>query len=142
VGKLRLICAALSQHFIAAVAEYAVVEVPHVNDVDAWQNICFGRQAQARAASCQQNNGAEVTNLTAEVCVKLMALTPVRHWLSLLCNIYTGRTVQPMLPGLLRLVRLQVASCWTCLPISTCSRSELVVWVVVSQFIALPGLAG
>lgn len=93
VGKLRLIFSALSQHFIATVAEYAVVEVPHVNDVDAWQNICFGRQAQARVASCQQNNGAEVTHLTAEVCVKLMALTPVRHWLSLLCDIYTGRTV-------------------------------------------------
>lgn len=70
----------LAVHFVTGVADYAVAQVPHVNDVDAWQSICFGRHAQARVASVQQDNGAEVTHLTADICAKLMALSQVREW--------------------------------------------------------------
>jgi len=84
------------RRFLAGVVpEYAVVAVPHVNGADSlaahllWQ-ACF---AQARVASGQRDNGAEVTHLASDVCANLMALHT--RWgigLALSVHFYTGWT--------------------------------------------------
>jgi hypothetical protein len=58
-----------------------VVQVPHVNDLEAWDRTCFGHAAQAEAHHTIAAAGAEMTQLTPGICSKIMALEQVRQWL-------------------------------------------------------------
>ncbi|WIA29016.1 hypothetical protein OEZ86_011533 [Tetradesmus obliquus] len=53
---------------------YPVVQVPHVNDAEAWDRACFGHAAQAEARGVPAAAGAEMTQLTPGICSKIMAL--------------------------------------------------------------------
>jgi hypothetical protein len=58
-------------------AGYPVVQVPHVNDLEAWDRTCFGHAAQAEARHITADAGAEMTQLTPGICSKVMALDQV-----------------------------------------------------------------
>lgn len=60
-------------------AGYPVVQVPHVNDAEAWDRACFGHAAQAEARGVPAAAGAEMTQLTPGICSKIMALEQVRR---------------------------------------------------------------
>eukprot|EP00882_Tetradesmus_deserticola_P021303 GHRQ01023064.1.p1 GENE.GHRQ01023064.1~~GHRQ01023064.1.p1 ORF type:complete len:233 (+),score=110.12 GHRQ01023064.1:228-926(+) len=56
---------------------YPVAQVPHVNDLEAWERACFGQSAQAEARHVSAAAGAEMTQLTPGICSKIMALEQV-----------------------------------------------------------------
>jgi hypothetical protein len=58
-------------------AGYPVVQVPHMNDLEAWDRTCFGHAAQAEARHVPAAAGAEMTQLTPGICSKIMALEQV-----------------------------------------------------------------
>eukprot|EP00879_Flechtneria_rotunda_P009586 GHRR01010032.1.p1 GENE.GHRR01010032.1~~GHRR01010032.1.p1 ORF type:complete len:208 (+),score=95.48 GHRR01010032.1:279-902(+) len=63
--------------------DYPAADVPHMNDVDAWDRSCFGRLAQAEshdhlaAEHIRAAAGSELTQLTPGIFGKLMALQQV-----------------------------------------------------------------
>eukprot|EP00878_Enallax_costatus_P004035 GHUV01004258.1.p1 GENE.GHUV01004258.1~~GHUV01004258.1.p1 ORF type:complete len:305 (+),score=93.79 GHUV01004258.1:284-1198(+) len=53
---------------------YPTVQVPHMNDGEAWDRTCFGHTAQAEVLHMQAAAGAEMTQLTPGICSKILAL--------------------------------------------------------------------
>lgn len=62
-------------------AVYPTDRVPHMNDVEAWDRMCFGRVADAdpqlRQPPPLTDDSAEMTQLSPNICSKIMALEQV-----------------------------------------------------------------
>lgn len=64
-------------------AVYNTDRVPHMNDVEAWDRVCFGRGAESdlQLPPLLADDSAEMTQLSPNICSKIMALEQVR-WLA------------------------------------------------------------
>ena len=64
---------------VAACAVYPTDRVPHMNDVEAWDRVCFGRPADAdlQLPTPLTDDSAEMTQLSHNICSKIMALEQV-----------------------------------------------------------------
>lgn len=83
---------------------YPTDNVPHLNDVEAWDRICFGRATDSdlQLPALPIDDSAEMTQLSHNICSKIMALEQV-CWL-----------------------QLQWLRCWAQKVRSTCDQLQLV----------------
>lgn len=63
-------------------AVYPTDRVPHMNDVEAWDRVCFGRPADddLQLPAPLTDDSAEMTQLSPNICSKIMALEQVCGW--------------------------------------------------------------
>jgi hypothetical protein len=73
-GVCCCVCASASR------AVYPTDHVPHVNDIEAWDRVCFGRAAadsDLQLPPVLADDSAEMTQLSPNICSKIMALEQV-----------------------------------------------------------------
>lgn len=77
----QFLCCAVLRCAVLCCVVYDTDRVPHVNDVEAWDRMCFGRGAAAdtdlQLPVPSADDSAEMTQLSPSICSKIMALEQV-----------------------------------------------------------------